>query len=145
MSKPIRIVLVIPGEPRPVTMFLDDDDIDVMRFLLGCDTLECVPIGGGIDAWCDEEAIANGKPQNGCGFLGAYFFASREGPEMIGLSDEQINQTMAYWQANKDVQYSMDEEFHFESFDSMEEMMNRLTANSEAREHHFRASIGEGE
>ncbi len=143
MSKPIRIVLVIPGEPRPVTIFLEDDDIEVMHFLLGCEKLECVPISGGIDAWCDEEAIANGKPQNGCGFLGAYFFASRVGPEMTGLSDEQVEQALAYWKANKDVQHSMDDEFRFESFDSAEEMTNRLTANSEAREHHFRASIGE--
>jgi hypothetical protein len=142
MSRTIRVLVVRPGcEPvaEPI-----GDSLESFRAVLGCKTVQCVPIGHGYEVWLDDDGLANGKPQNGCGFLGTYFFArSNEGEDVAGLTDDQLQECLAYWRSNRNVVHAggVFSTASFATFDELTAVIEQRVAD---RDQHFAESVRRG-
>jgi hypothetical protein len=71
----IKIVTVRVGS-LPVIEEIDDTLEAMQAVVGGC--IEMVLVAPGVYICCNEDGIALGLPQNGCGMLGPYFFVGTD-------------------------------------------------------------------
>jgi hypothetical protein len=92
--KQIRIIYVPLGGPGS-SLDIHDDRAALQQLVGGYPEMHAM--GRGIQLVCNEDGIALGLPQNGCGILGPYLFLkSDERGESISLNDEECKAVLAY-------------------------------------------------
>jgi hypothetical protein len=81
-------------------------------------------MGSNILAFVNEDGIELGLPQNGCGFLGSYFFTKVDSSgNSVSLSEQDCNMIRAYVAANRQVWHFGSGNFTVNSFNSWEELL----------------------
>ena len=120
MSKQICVVGVRSGrDARAETI---GDSLEAMQTFVGGD-IEMHGLGDGISLVCNEDGMALGLPQNGCGLLGPYFFTkTNEEGDSVSLSDEEATACMAYWAQYRTVMHRA-RTIEVRGFGSLEEML----------------------
>ncbi len=133
-------VLIVRVDQEPAVENLPDTSLKTLYRVLECETVQAVDIGGGITAWMDEDGITNGKPPNGCGFLGTYFFATSRNSQIAGLSSKQVDKCLAYWKVNRNRKHSGESDLLVQSFDSFADMVDVVIKDRAARDRDFRST-----
>jgi hypothetical protein len=72
---------------------------------------------------CNEDGVALGLPENGCGLLGNWFFTRNNGRgDQVSLTPEDVTTCLLYWAQYRQVKHGGVGRMEVHSFNSLDEM-----------------------